>query len=441
DALVGAPLADGPNDSRENAGEAYIIFGSSQPPATVDLAGGAPVTIFGENPGDNLGFTVAAGDVNGDGRDDAIIGARFASTGDSPSAGKAYVIFGRDGLSGVFDTAAGNQDVTIVGDAGDYLTIALAVGDVNNDDIADLLLGATGMSGPNGDRASAGGAEVVLGSTELKSMDLRQTAPFLKVYGASAGDNVPNHLAAGDLNGDGRDEIIIGAPLVDVNGLEDAGAAYLVSVPEDGGTVDLAGGSVFERIVGAARKDLTGFQVAAGDVNNDGVADAIIGARDADGIGDAVNNGGEVHLLFGGKQIPKGRDLAHERSDVIIAGGDPNGSVGFSVAEGDVNGDGITDVLTGAPVADSCGNSRPDAGDAYAVLGRTNWPGGITLKGAGDLTFLGAEAGDELGFSIRAGDFNGDGLADVMVGALQADGPDNSRPDCGELYIIFSRPK
>ncbi len=441
DVLVGAPLADGPEDSRENAGEAYIIFGSSQPAATVDLATGAPVTILGENPGDNLGFTVAAGDVNGDGRDDAIIGARFASAGNAPSAGKAYVIFGRDGLSGVFDTAAGDQDATIIGQAGNYLTIALAVRDVNNDDIADLLLGASGMSGPNGDRAAAGGVEVVLGSTDLKSMDMRQAAPFFKVYGASAGDNVPNHLAAGDLNGDGRDEIIIGAPLVDADGLEDAGAAYLVPVPKEGGTLDLAASKGYERITGGLRKDLTGFQVAAGDVNDDGVADAIIGARDADGIGDVVNNAGEVHLLFGGREIPKGRDLAHERSDVIIAGGDPNDSVGFSVAEGDVNGDGITDVLTGAPVADGCDNSRPDAGDAYAVLGRTDWPEGITLKGAGDLTFLGAEAGDELGFSIKAGDFNGDGLADVMLGALQADGPDNSRQDCGELYIVFSRPQ
>ncbi|HSP56455.1 MAG TPA: hypothetical protein VLS25_12810 [Dehalococcoidia bacterium] len=441
DVLVGAPLADGPNEGRENAGEADIIFGSSHPGATLDLAQGASVMIFGENPGDNLGFTVASGDVNGDGRDDAIIGARFASSGDAPAAGKAYVMFGRGGLSGVFDTAAGDQDATIVGRPGNYLTIALAVGDVNNDDIGDLLLGASGMNGPGGDRQGAGGVDVVLGSTDLKTVDLRQADPFFQVHGATAGDNLPNHLAAGDLNGDGRDEIIIGAPLVDANGQEDTGTAYLVQVPEQGGTLDLAGGEGFARIAGALRKDLLGFQVAAGDVNDDGVADAIIGARDADGIGDSVNNGGEVHVFFGGKDIPRGRDLAKESSDVVIAGGDPNESVGFSVSEGDVNGDGITDVLTGAPVGDSCGNGRPDGGDAFAVLGRPEWPQGITLKSAGDLTFLGAEAGDELGFSIRAGDFDGDGIADVFLGALQADGPDNSRPDAGELYIILSRPK
>ncbi|HET9476444.1 MAG TPA: integrin alpha, partial [Dehalococcoidia bacterium] len=437
DALVGAPLADGPDNGRENSGEAYVIFGSAQPNPTADLAQGAGVTITGENPGDNLGFTVAAGDVNGDGLDDAIIGARFASTAAAPAAGKAYVVFGREGLSGTFDTANGDPDATISGRSGDYLTITLAAGDVDGDGIDDVLMGAGGMAGPAGDRPTAGGAVVVLGSAEIDDTDLAQTTPFLRVFGAAAGDNLPNHLATGDLDGDGRGELIIGGPLVDGDQREDAGAVYIVPVPEDGGEFDLAGGSGFQRVTGGARKDMLGFEVAAGDVNGDGVTDAIIGARDADGPGDAFNNAGEVHILFGGDQIPEGRDLLDRRSDVLITGGDPTDSLGFSVTTGDVNGDGVTDVLAGVPVADSCENARLDGGDAYAVFGRSDWPSVITLKSAGDLTFLGAEEGDELGFSAATGDFNGDGIADVMLGALQADGPDNSRPDGGELYIIL----
>jgi hypothetical protein len=438
DLLVGAPLADGPGDARENTGEAYLIFGSEQPAAIVDLAQEAPVTITGENPGDNLGFTVASGDVNGDGRDDAIVGARFAAAGGDLAAGKAYVFFGREDISGAFDTAAGDQDATVVGRSGDFLTIALATGDVNQDDIDDLLLGAAGASGPNGDRPAAGSVVVVLGATDLAVTDLRQEDPFFRVHGATSGDNLPNHLAAGDPNGDGGEELIIGAPLVDGENREDAGSVYIVPVPEGGGELDLAAGGDYTQITGGARKDLLGFQVASGDVNDDGVDDVIAGARDADGVGDAVNNGGEVHILFGGDRLPAGRDLLNDRTDVQIASGDPNDSLGFSVAQGDVNGDGISDVLTGAPVADGCDNERVDAGDAFAVLGRDDWPEGITLKGAGDLTFLGSEEGDELGFSIAAGDFNGDGVADVMLGALQADGPDNGRPDSGELYIIMS---
>ena len=438
DVLVGSPLADGPADSRENAGEAYIIFGSARAPAGIDLLEGSAVNVLGENPGDNLGFTVAAGDVNGDGRDDAIVGARFASTADAATAGKAYVFFGGQDLAGVLDTAAGQEDARIIGRAGDFLSMALATGDVNNDDIDDILLGATGMGGPDSGRPSAGGVDVILGSTNLAATDLRQGSPFFRVHGATAGDSIPNHLAAGDLDGDGRAELIIGGPLVDADQREDAGAVYIVPVPKDGGELDLAGESGFERITGGARKDMLGFQVAAGDINDDGVADVIIGARDADGVGDVINNAGEVHLVFGGGHLPKSRDLIDSPSDVLISGGDPTDSVGFSVGTGDVNGDGVTDVLTGAPVAGGCANARLDAGDAYAVFGRNDWPEGITLKGAGDLTFLGAEEGDELGFSIASGDFNGDGVADVMLGALQADGPDNSRPDGGELYIILS---
>lgn len=438
DVLVGAPLADGPGDSRENAGEAYIIFGSADPPGVVDLSQGAAVTVLGENPGDNLGFTVASGDVNGDGRDDAIVGARFAAAGGGATAGKAYVLFGGDDVSGLHDTAAGDMDATVIGRPGSTLTIALAAGDVNGDDIDDLLLGESGAAGPNGDRPLAGGVVVVLGATGLSTVDLRQTQPFFEVFGANAGDNLPNHLAAGDLDSDGLAELIIGAPMVDAENREDAGAAYIVSVPGDGGTLDLADGDGAIRITGGARKDMLGFQVAAGDVNGDGTADAIIGARDADGVGDAVNNGGEVHILFGKDGLPGSRDLLKDASDVMITSGDPTDSLGFSVAEGDIDGDGITDVLSGAPVADSCNNERADAGDAYAVLGRDEWPGVITLKGTGDRTYLGAEPGDGLGFSIAAGDFNGDGLADVMLGALQADGPDNGRPDSGELHIILS---
>jgi hypothetical protein len=210
DALVGAPLADGPADTRENAGEAYIIFGSAEPTAIVDLALGAPVTIIGENPGDNLGFTVASGDVNGDGRDDAIVGARFAAAGQDLAAGKAYVFFGGEDISGAFDTAAGDQDATVIGRKGDYLTIALATGDVNRDDIDDLLLGASGASGRtatgNRRRRSRRAGRDGPGVT-----DLRQGILLPRVQRGL--QRQPNHLA-GDVNGD-RVKADVGAPLVD----------------------------------------------------------------------------------------------------------------------------------------------------------------------------------------------------------------------------------
>jgi hypothetical protein len=446
DILAGAPLAGGPDGGRPGAGEAYVIFGSAQPQPVIDLAQEAPVRIIGEKAGDNLGFTVAAGDVNGDGTGDLLIGARFAAAGNRPSAGKVYVLYGREGLSGGFDMAAGEHDVLVTGaDTGDFLSIALTAGDVNGDGTADIIMGASGGSGPAGDRPGAGEVRVLLGGPHLPPLtDLRATEPHLSVYAATAGDSLPNHLAAGDLDGDGRDEIIIGAPFagapaVDGMDREDAGAVWIVPVPEDGGVIDLASPPAgVVQVTGAARKDQMGFQVAAADVNGDGIEDAIIGARDADGPDDAITNGGEVHVLFGRSGLPPSLDLAREFSDVMIFGGVPIGAVGFSVAAGEVNGDGIADILTGAPIGGSCGDARPGGGSAYAVFGREQWPEAVRLQGAGDLTFLGAEEGDALGFSVAMADYNGDGLDDIVLGALLAGGPDNERPEAGEMYIIYS---
>ncbi len=440
DVLVGAPLADGPGNNRENAGEAYIIFGTAEPAAQIDLSQGAAFTFTGERPGDNLGFTVAAGDVNGDGRDDAIIGARFADAGQTGDAGKAYVVYGHTNIKGALDAAEGAQDVTISGQAlGGFLTVALATGDIDGDGVDDILMGAAGSDGPDGKRQDAGGVIAVRGASDLpEAIDLAVDKPFLTVYGASEGDSVPNHLAAGDIDSDGRDEIIIGAPFVNAENREDAGRVYVVPVPRDDGTLDLAADGDWSEMTGSTRKDALGFQVAASDVNGDGVADVIAGARDADGPGDAINNAGEVNVWLGGDSLPSSTDLLKGQSDSIIIGTNPGDSFGFSVATGDLNADGIADILSGAPIADGCNEAQTDAGDAYAVFGRDPLPSAIYLKNRGDLTFLGAEPGDAVGFSVATGDFNGDGKVDAIIGALQADGPGNERQDAGEAYIVLN---
>ncbi len=442
DVLVGAPLADGPDDERENSGEAYVLFGTPSPTAQFDLAAmPAGLTVLGERAGNNLGFTVASGDVNGDGLDDVLVGARFAGLQEKMAAGKAYVIFGRPGLTGTVDTAAEQQDITIIGtDDGDFLAIALASGDVNGDGTADLILGAVGGDGPNNGRPNSGEVALVLGDQDLPPIiDLAQEPPAFTVYAAAGDDNLPNHLAAGDTDGDGRDELIIGAPFVDADEeREDAGRVYIVPVPGAGGYLDLAEEGGFSQISGGLRKDALGIQVASADVNDDGKADVIVGARDADGRDDALNNSGEVHILFGKSDLPRSIDLADGQLDAVIYGADAGDSLGFTLASGDFNGDGSADLLMGAPIGDSCDNERQDGGEAYVVFGRPEFPEETSLPGGADLTFLGIEAGDELGFSLASGDFNGDGSADLMLGALQADGPDNARKDAGEVYVIFS---
>ena len=448
DLLIGAPLADGPDDARADAGEAYVIFGTTGLGGSTDVAeGSAGLTVLGDNPGGNLGFTVASGDVNGDGIDDPLVGARFAgpAAAAETAKGEAYVIYGRPGLGGTVDIARDEQDVTVRGtDDGDFLSIALASGDVNGDGVSDLVLGASGAGGPMNSREQAGEVHVVLGSRELSPLiQLGEAEPQLTVWGAQPGDLLPNHLAAGDLTGDGRDEVILGAPSAGRSGGDDRprGEVYIIEVPDaGGGELDLAGGEGYTRLRGAAPMDGFGFFVAAADVSGDGRNDVIIGARDGDGPNDSRNNAGEVHLFLGREVLPRLLDLAGTGLDATIFGVDINDSLGFTVASGDLNGDGIQDMLAGAPIADGCGNWAEDAGEAYMIFGRSNWPPSIDLaKGGYDLALFGAQEGDELGFSLAAGDINGDGRDDIVAGALLADGPDNERENGGEVYVILSR--
>ena len=442
DALIGAPLADGPDNSRLNTGEAYVIFGSESLPETVDIVDGAPLTIYGAAPSDNLGLTVVAGDINGDGVDDIVAGARFASVEGRDQAGKVYVIFGRPDLPDVIDTAAGDQDVTVVGvDPADFFGISVSAADVTADGIDDLLIGAISGSGPEGDRARAGEVHVVPGSEDIGGViDLREDEPFFTVYGAFPDDALANFISAGDVNGDGRGDLILGAPLAERGDISrtDAGEAYIVPVPEEGGTLDLASGEGFTRITGALERDQLGHFVAGADVNGDGTDDAIISARDADGPGDGRNNAGELHVLYGRSGLPDAIDLAEESLDVVVYGRDAGDSLGFSLAAGDINDDGTADILAGAPAAEGCQNARIEGGEAYAIFGG-DLPGVIDLaETEPDVELYGPRAGDEAGFSVATGDFNGDGAGDLLIGALLADGPQFDRSDAGEAYIVLS---
>jgi hypothetical protein len=446
DILVGAPLADGPDNARTNAGEAYVIFGRDDGEASLDLAVDEPdLTVFGADAGDNLGFVVAAGDVNGDGTDDILVGARFATpAGGALSSGEAYVLFGSPSLKGTLDIAQGQQNVTIAGaSAGDFLGYALTAGDVNGDGIADIITAASAAS-PDATRAHAGKTYVVFGSPDLGGLvDVAQDQQDFTILGVEAEDLLPNFAASGDVNGDGKDDILLGTHKADGpdNKREDGGEAYVIFGKDDlKGVLDLASGDGFATIYGAEAQDWLGFYTIAADVNGDGIDDIVVSARNADGTENGRNNCGEIYLIFGRKELPKVIDIAEGKQDATILGADPNDLLGHSLAAGDIDGDGTTDVIAGAPAAGSLDNSRAQAGEARVFFGAAAWP--AVLDSAAEhpgAAVWGAEAGDELGFSVGSGDFDGDGKADVMSGALLADGPDNARADAGEAHLILSK--
>jgi FG-GAP repeat len=370
-----------------------------------------------------------------------IVGAPGSNRNNRRDAGAAFVVFGRPSTTAVRLSALGKQGFRIDGArALDFNGSAVAgVGDVDGDGLADVATGATGtdVSG----RDQAGSVSVVLGSASTAPVDLAAPGPRATLITGSAGfEWAGGALSAGDVDGDGRPDLVIGASHAGHHGRPSAGAAYVVFDSALGGPVDLADlGARGLTIDGPRNGDWLGASVAAaGDVDGDGFGDVLVGAPKADPGGRLF--AGSAWLVHGG---PNGGTIDLAASPQLAVrfdgqrGGDTAGGdeLGTSVsAAGDVDGDGLADVLIGAPWSEVPG--RWAAGAAFLVQGGVAF-GSVLGVGDGDprvTRFLGAQAGDRTGTVGAAGDLDGDGAADLLVGAPFADR--SGRPDAGVVHLI-----
>ena len=452
--------SDGDNSTNHNVAITVTDENHLIPLSSLDGSNG--FTLTGIDAGDGSGRSVSsAGDVNGDGYDDLIIGARYGDPNGDSSAGETYVIHGgarAPGTDGVLDLSDldGTNGFILNGvDAFDRSGISVSsAGDVNGDGYDDLIIGAN-TADPNGD-SNAGETYVVHGGARAPGTDgvldlsaLNGTNGFI-LTGIDGSDfSGASVSSAGDVNGDGYDDLIIGAYRADPNGDSDAGETYLVyggaSAPGTGGVLDLSAlnGTNGFILTGIDAFDLSGQSVSsAGDVNGDGYDDLIIGARSADPNG---RNSGETYLVYGGASAPGTGgvlDLSalNGTNGFILNGIDAFDYSGVSVSSaGDVNGDGYDDLIIGAHNADPNGDSN--AGETYVVHGGANAPGtdGVldlsALDGTNGFILTGIDAGDESGRSVSsAGDVNGDGYDDLIIGAWAAD-PNGS--SSGETYLVY----
>lgn len=418
---------------------------------------------------DLLGYDVAgAGDVNGDGIDDFIIGAPYADTNGNLDAGEAYLVFGTDtGFPEDFDlsTLDGSNGVRITSstasptDPGDGDRVGHSVnalGDVNGDGIDDFAIGS--FTADDGATTDAGKAWIVFGTdaglpATLDVNSLDGTNGFFAA-GLNDDDYVGRVVtSAGDINGDGIDDIMISADRSNPNG-NDSGAIYIIYGTDSGFDVDSSGrfdlanlnGSDGTLITGTTAGDRAGRMVdAAGDVNGDGIDDLVIGAYEASPDGN--EEAGRTYVVYGDTD-GLGATLALSSIDGTngisidgVAGVDPldagsNGDqAGRGVSSaGDINGDGYQDILIGAPNADEAGTNS-DSGAAYVVFGGPGLAANIdlsTLDGTNGFKLTGAPAGKELGFDVTdLGDINGDGIDDILIGGKGGGGVTDS------AYVVF----
>lgn len=418
---------------------------AAQPEADgIDLRSEADVVIGGSRGGDQLGVAISsAGDVNGDGLEDIIVGARYADNRNGKNAGTAYVVFGGHGAR--FDARnPPRHALKIVGAAsGDGAGSAVSgVGDVNGDGLDDVMVGASSRDGAG---KNSGSAYVVFGRSTVGRVNLKSLREGgYRIDGAAEWDLLGNALAGlGDVNGDGLDDVLVGAMGVENNGREGAGTAYLVFGRKSERRIRLDGTGWGGYRIDGAKDDGAGFAVAsAGDVNGDGVSDLIVGAPFGDHAGRGSHSG-SAYVVFGDTDRDHRVDLANLGIDGFRIDGAHGRAcsycsgieTGISVAGiGDVNRDGLDDVAVGAWL--DWNNDRIDSGSAYIVYGRV----GTTPV---DLASLGSE-----GFRVDGArpyfgtaneissldDVSGDGVPDFLVGALGASY--KGRPGAGIVYVL-----
>lgn len=396
------------------------VAGAFPSSAVVDLRGEVDLRILGRKSLDHLGRSAVVGDFNHDGHADVAVGAGDSDPTGNVS-GEVYVLFGDPVVSGQIDMARRVADVDILGGTDEgRLGHNLTVADLNGDGIDDLIVLDYNAGPP--DRPTAGTSHVFFGGTETWNrlvIDMTQASGDVVIWGAVDGEHAGAVYAVADLNSDGIDDLVLGAPASNRSEerIYNSGAVYALFGRRDlVGTVDLLTAADLT-IRGVEEAGFFGSSVAVGDVDGDGSDDLVVGLKGLD-RGQALD-AGAVYVFFGVAERHGVIDLAGHRPDMVLWGADRQ-RAGSALVVGDANGDGRLDLLIGAPTASP--DDRYRAGVAYLVLGPLDAAQAeVDLPAIADVVVWGPAANARAGDAVALWDLGGDGLAEVLVNAPEAD--------------------